>query len=332
MAILENNGMTVGPWPLPATLKRSDILGNLFIPGSLVPPAYELRPIPFDKMGEALANGDIATLEDYVSPYATYTLTAKAIPSLPDEVILSCSFKPPAWAEALGIFSDDIRPFKVIVEEPNPGADASRTASEDPVIIEPPLGGLWDAPGSEETTIQTFDSGPTATLVGYYTEKAFYDREWYLRFSNCIARFSYLGIQYIKTDDVPQGIPLDLQELFSDPKIAKTLPSDITYNNWYPQTKADAQAFDSPHMSKYFGMCDGIVSYKATEIRKLRYYYIVFIESLIGGATIPTLTWFPCFMTVQYNSNFAQQRLAAAIAATQAADRTPLPLPIPTNA
>lgn len=332
MAVLENNGMTVGPWPLPATLKRSDVLGNLFIPGSLIPPAYELRPIPYEKMGEALASGDISTLEDYVAPYATFTLNAKAIPSTPDEVILSCSFKPPAWAEALGIFSDDIRPFKVIVEEPNDGSDASRTASEDPVIIEPPLGGLWDAPGSEEPYIKALDSGPTATLIGYYTEKAFYDREWYLRFSNCIARFSYLGIQYIKTEDIPQGIPLDLQELFSDPKIARPLSSPIKYDNWYPTTKADAQAFDSPQMPPYFDMCDGIISYKATEIRKLRYYYIVFIESLIGGATTPTLTWFPCFMTVQYNSKFAQQRLEAAIAATQVADRKLLPLPIPTNA
>ena len=60
-------------------------------------------------MGEALTSGDINTLEDYVSPYATYF--DSAIPSTPDQVILSCSFKPPAWAEALGIFSDDIRPF-----------------------------------------------------------------------------------------------------------------------------------------------------------------------------------------------------------------------------
>lgn len=329
MAVLENNGFTVGPWPLPATLKRSDVLGNLFIPGSLIPPAYELRPIPYENMGEALASGDIATLEDYVSPYATYTLNAKAIPSSPDEVILSCSFKPPAWAESLGIFSDDIRPFKVIVEEPNPGTDASRTASEEPVIIEPPIG-LWESPGSKESTIQTFNSGPNATLVGYYTEKAFYDREWYLRFSNCIARFSYLGIQYIKPEDVPQGVPLDLQELFSNPLIAKTLPT--TFSKWYAQTKADAQILDAPEMAYYLSICDGIINYKATEIKKLRYYYIVFIESLIGAATTPTLTWFPCFMTVQYNSKFAQQRLEYAIAATQAADRKPIPLPIPTDA
>tara|TARA_X000001036_G_scaffold364742_1_gene349025 strand:+ start:1617 stop:2612 length:996 start_codon:yes stop_codon:yes gene_type:complete len=329
MAILENNGFTVGPWPLPATLKRSDVLGNLFIPGSLVPPAYELRPIPYENMGEALTNGDIATLEDYVSPYATFTLNAKAIPSTPDEVIVSCSFKPPYWAESLGIFSDDIRPFKVIVEEPNDGSDASRTASEEPVIIEPPIGGLWEAPGSGEPTIQALDSGPTATLVGYYTEKAFYDREWYLRFSNCLARFSYLGIQYINPKDVPQGVPLDLQVLFSNPLIAKTLPSTITTNNWYPETKADAQILDAPEMAYYLSTCEGIINYKATEIRKLRYYYIVFIESLIGGATTPTLTWFPCFMTVQYNSNFAQQRLAYAIAATQEADRKVLPLNIP---
>ena len=95
MAVLENNGFTVGPWGLfLLLLKRSDVLGNLFIPGSLIPPAYELRPIPYENMGEALTSGDISTLEDYVSPYATYTLNAKAIPSTPDEVILSCSFKP----------------------------------------------------------------------------------------------------------------------------------------------------------------------------------------------------------------------------------------------
>ena len=101
MAALENNGITVGPWPLLGTARRSDVLGNLFTPGSLF--AYELRPLPYDNLGEAIANGDISSIDDYVAPYSTFTLNATAIPTEPDEIIVSCSFKPPAYAEALGI-------------------------------------------------------------------------------------------------------------------------------------------------------------------------------------------------------------------------------------
>ena len=318
MATLVDDRLTVGIWPLPGTAKRADLLAGVVTPGV---GSFELRPLAFENMAEAVENGDISSVDDYISPYQTFTLTVTAIPTLPGEVIVSVSFDPlppiPAFT-----------PFKAIIEEPNPTTLVSRTGAEEPQEIVPSPN--WEPPLVNEEYIQTLGGVTTATIGGYYTEKAFYDREWYLRFSNCIARFSYLGIQYIKPDDVPQGVPLDLQELFSDPKIARPLPSNIRYDNWYPQTKADAQAFDSPQMPFYFETCDGIISYKATEIRKLRYYYIVFIESLIGSST--KLTWFPCFMTVQYNSKFAQQRLTAAIAATQAADRKPLPLQIPTNA
>ena len=326
MAALENNGITVGPWPLPGTAKRSDVLGNLFTPGSLF--AYELRPLPYDNLGEALASGDISSIDDYVAPYSTFTLNATAIPTEPDEVIVSCSFKPPAYAEALGIPPGipypAIRPFKAILEEPNPSSPPNRTGSELPVTI--PESPQWNAPASEEPYLTALNSGATATLIGYYSEKAWYDREWVLRYPNCLARVNSEGVKAILPEDVPKGVPLDV-EIFNDPEIrSTTVPTSITPATWYPATKADAEMFDSPEMLPLLQSCEGIISYKATEIKKLRFFYVVFIERILVGRTMPDLVWYPCFMTVQYNSRYAEQRLQYALSLP----KTPADLPIPT--
>ena len=313
MAALENNNLTVGPWPLPGTAKRSDVLGNLFTAGSLF--AYELRPIPYDNLTEALANGDISSIDDYVAPYSTFTLNAKAIPTEPDEIILSCSFKPPIYAEALGIPAGipfpAIRPFKAILEEPNPTSPPNRTEALEPLDIKE--GPTWTAPPSEEPYLVALNSGDTATLIGYYTEKAWYDRSWVLRYPNCLARVNADGIKAIKPDDVPKGVPLDMT-IFDDPTVKSTdIPSFWTPERWYPKTKADAEMFDAPEMLPLLQTCSGIISYKATEIKKLRFFYVVFIERVLPGRTLSDLIWYPCFMTVQYNSRYAEQRLQYAL-------------------
>ena len=328
MAKLENNSLTVGPWPLPSTLRRSDVLGNLFTVGSLF--AYELRPIPYDNIGKAISEGDISSIDDYVAPYSTFTLNAKAIPSDPDEVIVSCSFAPPAYAAALGIppgiGMPQIRPFKTILEEPNPNSPPNRSGGIAPNI--PAEGPTWTAPLSEEPYITSLSSGGTATLIGYFTEKAWYDREWILRYPNCLARVSNNGVQAIEPKDIPQGVPLDTNELFNNPKIVKPILSNITPTTWFPQTKADAELYDHPEMATLLANCQDIVSYKATEIKKVRFFFVVFIESILVGRTIPDLTWYPCFMTVQYNSKYSQQRIDTAIATP----KTPKPLFIPPDA
>jgi len=297
MAALEDNRVTVGLWPLPGTAKRADLLSGIVTPGV---GSFELRPFSYENMGEAVANGDISSIDDYISPYQTFTLTVTAIPTLPDEVILNVSFDPippiPAFT-----------PFKAIIEEPNPATLVSRTGAEEPQEIIPSPN--WNPPLVNEQFIQTLGGVTTATIGGYYTEKAFYDREWVLKFPDAIARISGAGVRYLKYEQIPQGVPFD-PILFDTAPIA---PSSITPGTWYSTTKADAEILDAPQMAQYLEKTSGIVSYKASEIRKLRFFYIITITSKVPGTLLPIKTTIPTFMTVQNNSSWAQKRLTYAL-------------------
>ncbi len=133
------------------------------------------------------------------------------------------------------------------------------------------------------------------------------------KISECLARVNADGIKAIKPDDVPKGVPLDMT-IFDDPTVKSTvIPSFWGPERWYPKTKADAEMFDAPEMLPLLQTCSGIISYKATEIKKLRFFYVVFIERVLPGRTLSDLIWYPCFMTVQYNSRYAEQRLQYAL-------------------
>lgn len=297
MATLLDDRLTVGLWPLPGTAKRANLLEGIVTPGV---GGYELRPLAFENMAEAVANGDISSIDDYISPYQVFTLVVTAIPTFPDEVILSVSFDPippiPAFT-----------PFKAIMEEPNPLTLPSRTGAEKAQEIIPSPN--WDPPLVNEQYIQTIGGINTATIGGYYTEKAFYDREWILKFPDVIARISGEGVKYLRYEDIPQNVPFD-PILFDQ---APNAPSGITPATWYSLTKADAEILDAPSMEQYLKKTSGIVSYKASEIRKLRFFYIITITSNLPGTSLPLTTTIPAFMTVQNNSSWAQKRLAYAL-------------------
>ena len=291
MATLLDDRLTVGLWPLPGTEKRANLLEGIVTPGV---GGYELRPLAFENMTEAVANGDISSIDDYISPYQVFTLVVTAIPTFPDEVILSVSFDPippiPAFT-----------PFKAIMEEPNPLTLPNRTGAEKAQEIIPSPN--WDPPLVNEQYIQTIGGINTATIGGYYTEKAFYDREWILKFPDVIARISGEGVKYLRYEDIPQNVPFD-PILFDQ---APNVPSDITPATWYSLTKEDAEILDAPSMEQYLKKTSGIVSYKSSEIRKLRFFYIITITSNLLTTTIPA------FMTVQNNSSWAQKRLTYAL-------------------
>lgn len=318
MATLLDDRFTVGLWPLPGTAKRADLLSGIVTPGV---GTFELRPLAFENVAEAIANGDISSIDDYIAPYQTFTLTVTAIPSpeTPDEIITSVTFEPVA-----GIPFPVITPFKAILEEPNPFTKKSRTGAENPQEITPSPN--WEPPIVKEPYIQCLPGGTTATIGGYYTEKAFYDREWILRYPDAIAKISGSGVRYLRYENIPQGVPFD-PILFDTAPIA---PSTISPSTWYATTKADAEILDAPQMQQYLSTCSGIVSYKASEIRKLRFFYVVIINSLIPppigtGPPIPKVTVIPVFMTVQNNYSWAQKRLQYALNIP----KTPRPLLAP---
>lgn len=309
MATLLDDRSTVGLWPLPGTAKRADLLTGIATPGV---GSFELRPLAFENMSEALANGDISSLDDYVAPYQTFSLPITAIPSLPNETIVSISLEPIPPIPTT-------TPFKAIVEEPNPASAALRTGVEDPQLVSDSI--LWEPPlVNEDYIIQTggssLDGGLTAvaTISGYYTEKAFYDREWILRFPDVVAKISGAGIRYLLYEQIPSGVPFD-PKLFDTNGL--TYPSPITLQTWHAATKADAEILDAPAMQQYLSTCSGIVSYKASEIKKLRFFYICYINSTtpapLTGLPVPQQTIIPCFMTVQNNASWAQKRLTYAL-------------------
>ena len=297
MATLLDDRSTVGLWPLPGTAKRADLLAGLVTPGV---GSFELRPLAFENMAEAVANGDISSVDDYVAPYQTFTLTVTAIPTVPNEVITNVSFDPIPPVPAF-------TPFKAILEEPNPATKASRSGAEEPQEIAPSPN--WDPPLVNEPYIQTIGGVNTATIGGYYTEKSFYDREWVLKFPDVIAKISGAGVRYLRYEDIPQGVPFD-PTLFDSAPLA---PSSITPATWFAATKADAEILDAPQMAKYIEQSSGVVSYKGSEIRKLRFFYIITITSVVPPATIPITTTIPAFMTVQNNSSWTEKRLTYAL-------------------
>ncbi len=294
MPIIENNGITVGPWPLPMTLLRSDVLANIATPGV---GAYELRPIPFENMGEAILEGDISGLNDYVAPYQPFQVTVSVLPDPTENAILNVSFDPSIG----GLPLPATTPFAAILEEPNPQTLPNRTGTSKPQIIPP--NALWSAPAVTEATIQSFGGVTTATLAGFYTEKAFFDRTWILKYPDCVARIGYDGIRVLRISDIPQGVKLE-PELFD---AAPMFPSPITPLNWYPATRADAEILDSPVMAGYLSTCEGIISYKASEIRKLRFFYNIIIVTDKG------VSFNPVFMTVQNQMRWAKSRLQYAL-------------------
>ena len=106
---------------------------------------------------------------------------------------------------------------------------------------------------------------------------------------------------------------------------APIAPSSITPATWYAATKADAEILDAPQMQQYLTQSSGVVSYKASEIRKLRFFYIITITSVVPPSTLPITTTIPAFMTVQNNSSWAQKRLLYALNTPKA----PKPLVFP---
>lgn len=306
MATLLDDRSTVGIWPLPGTARRANLLEGIVTPGV---GSFELRPLPYENMAEAIANGDISSIDDYVGPYQTFTLTVTAIPTVPNEVITNVSFDPIPPVPAF-------TPFQAILEEPNPATLPNRTGAEEPQVIEPSPN--WNPPLVNEPYIQTIGGATTATIGGYYTEKAFYDREWILRFPDVIAKISGEGVRYLRYEDIPQGVPFD-PVLFDTAAFA---PSSITPATWYATTRADAEILDAPAMQEYLTKTSGIISYKGSEIRKLRFFYIITITSVVPPSTLPITTTIPAFMTVQNNMEWTQSRLLHALNTP----KTPSPL------
>lgn len=273
MAIPLVDNVTVGLYPLPATAPRASTVAA--VPAGV----YEFKPI---------ADVIPDTEPNYVKPYEPFSMTVSAVPNLPDEKLILLTVTGPMYC---------------VLEEPLPTFDSTRSLDTDFEILASPL---WVSGAFREPFIvnSTSASGltPVVTISGYYSERNFYDREWLLRYPDAIAKIGWNGVKYELLEVLNKK-----EELFDPSMLVKTYPSSINAETFYPLTPADAKMYDAASMETFIVRCSDILSYKPSDIRKLRMFFDITIVSDKG--TYP----FTAHMTVQNNMDSAIERLTYAI-------------------
>ena len=273
MAIPLVDSLTVGLYPLPATAPRAAAVAS--VPAG----TYEFKPVA----------GIIPDTEpNYVKPYEQFSLSVSAVPNIPDEKIISLTVLGPSYC---------------LLEEPVSSFDSTRSLDAE---FDLPVSPLWVPGAFREPFIvnTTTDSGltPVVTISGYYSERNFYDREWILRYPDTIAKLSATGVQYELLEILNKK-----PELFDPSFLVKTYPSSLNAETFYPLTPVDAKKWDSASIESFIIKCSDILSYKPSDIMKLRMYFDINIVSDKG--VFP----FTAHMTVQNNQENAIERLAYAI-------------------
>jgi hypothetical protein len=266
MATLLVDDYTVGYAPLPGPP-----VANLLLPGA----TYEFRPIP-----ASLDLTQAGPGANYITTYQPFSIYIDAIPTVGGEYIT-------------GI---DISFLTCICEDPLPGADTTRSADGPLKIKASPY---W-APGLFlEPLVNIFPGvgGSPAIITGYFTERNFYDREIVVSYLNAIAKFNCNGFFYAPLAKFPTNLPFNLK------KINIPLPSNVNVNTFYPLSIATAYKTESEILESYFSSIGQVISYKGTDIKKLRFFFNVSITSNTG---IYSST---AYMIVQYNQKAANKRL-----------------------
>lgn len=272
MAAVLTDGIEVGLYPLPASAVRS--LETLLVPAG----TYEFKPI-VDLIPDAEPT--------YVKPYQFFSLEVSAIPTLPNEVITSLTVNGPSYC---------------LLEEPLPTFDTTRSFDTE---FEIPVSPLWAAPLYLEPFVlnSTSSPGPTplVTIQGYFSERNFHDREWLLRLPNAIVKVSGAGVFYETLEVIEKKEAAG--ELFDPSMLVKKYPSSISAETFYPLTAVDANLYDAAVMEEWLKRCSDIISYKPSDIMKLRVFFDIVIVSSAG--TFP----FTAHMTVQNDQDTAIKRL-----------------------
>lgn len=266
MATILVDDYTVGYAPLPGPP-----VANLLLPGA----TYEFRPVP-----GSLDLTQAGPGANYITTYQPFSISIGAIPTVGGEYITSI----------------DITLSYCICEDPLLGADTTRSGDEPlkikaspywaPLLILEPLVNIFPGVG-----------GSPAIISGYFTERNFYDREITVSYLNAIARFTSDGFFYAPLENFSSNLPFDLN------KINIPLPSDVNINTFYPLSISAAYTTEAEILQPYLNSIGQVVSYKGTDIKKLRFFFDVSITSNTG---IYSST---AYMIVQYNQKAANKRL-----------------------
>jgi len=275
MATLLTDNITVGIPPITPPIRT--------LLSGVVSSQYEFKPtLGPAAIARLLQDGEIANSNDYISPYQDFSLTISAIPTDPLEVITAIT----------------LTMNSCVLEEPLPGADITRSQDTE---FEIPVTPYWAPPLFVEPFVIITPSGPTVSVSGYFTERNFYDQEWILQYENAIAKFSATGIRFTRDK---KGFVKSVNFLET---LTGIIPAGINVNNFYPMSIAAAYTYGPEVMQSYILLSERVISYKPSEIKKLRFYFTGNIISNRG--TFP----FTAHMTVQNNKKAAQERLRYAL-------------------
>ncbi len=283
MASLLFDSVTVGVFPLPDTALRFTDPKSLVnkIPAGF----YEFKPVVpplptsirslLDKVGVKPEKPPV-----YISPYDNFTLPVTATANIPNEFITNMTITGP-----IACFLEDPLPSLKFPDTLRSLGQALR------IGISP-----WWAPGlflepfvnvtpvtapvvPSPVTVGPSGTGPgylnfTTNISGYYTERNWTDREWILKESDVIAKYNINGRFYKPWDPENQSYPIDTAS------INQFTASFITPATFYATNIITGGCIEEV-MLPYIRCAEHVMSYKGSEIRSLRFYFLVTIDSVI---------------------------------------------------
>lgn len=301
MAQLLVDNVTVGlPWTTD-TFTRIANLSNLSLANVIPRGVYELKP-PIPPLNSLLQKvRDLTgTLPEkppvYISPYDAFTLPITVVPSIPFEKISNVSIVGP-----FACFLEDPLPAITNVVDTIRSLDQAIRIGVSPwwapgLFFEPFVRGfnsasLLDAAGNPvantgglsypippaPTSTSPSGDGPgwpqfSTKISGYFTERNWTDREWILKHKDVIAKYNINGRFTMPAKKVK--MPLYREQ------IKDFAPSAITPATFYPTNSLTAGCIEEV-MLPYLRCAEHIIQWKPSEIKMMRFYFLINIDSVI---------------------------------------------------
>lgn len=330
MAIISPDNVTVGIYPLPSTAIRiaaAGVSGGKTFLNAIPAGIYELKPVipPLPKfITDLISNLKISLPEvepTYISPYQVFSLPVTAQISFPFEKItnvrvlgpLACMLESPLPVLKFPNIVRSLDQITRIGISPwwAPGLFFDPFVTWAPSPTNPPL---LPAPLSVSKSGGVGNIQPdgyftfTVNIGGYYTDRNWTDREYILKEKDVIAKYNINGKF---TRNFPSG---NFRERFPiKPESIKNFAvSDITPYTFFAANPFGGAAVEEVMIPK-LRCADAILGFKPSEIRMMRFYFIIIIDSVIyppvdllspSVPSIPVSTPYLCHMTVDSNNDW----------------------------
>lgn len=319
MALLQTDATTVGLYPLPETAIRLGTSGTDSGAGLIPAGVYEFKPAipPKPSFIQSLLN-KIGQLPEtppvYISPYDDFLLPVTAVATFPEEYIsgmtitgpIACMLEDPL--PVLEGFEKTLRSLAATLRVGISPWWAPGLFFDPFVRVVYPQPPIPPAPVGNPTIPGT---GPgyktyTANIQGYYTDRNWTDRQWVLKEYDVVAKYNINGRFTKPAKNIKY--PLDPRS------IVNFQPSEITPYTFF-STNLFTGACAEEVMLRYIRCAEHIIQYKPTEIRSMRFYFLVVIDSVIYpgylppplGSPVPSVilkTPFVAHMTVDANHDW----------------------------